>query len=93
MIDLTFRSALLALRARCAIDPRAAKADTWEAAVNAMQVSSALFAASAVSEGTVECRINRKLRTIPAAGPMAMADAGNWLSAFCSPSSAVTRNG
>ncbi|OKJ76195.1 immunity 49 family protein [Streptomyces sp. CB02460] len=82
LIDLTYRSALLAFRAHCAINPRASKVETWEATVNAMQVSSALFAASAVNEGTVECRINRKLRTIPAAGPMAMADAGNWLSAF-----------
>lgn len=82
LIDLTFRSALLTLRARCAIDPRAAKVETWEATVNAMQVSSALFAATAVSEGTVECRINRKLRTIPAAGPSSTADAGNWLTAF-----------
>ncbi|MEV5602868.1 immunity 49 family protein [Streptomyces sp. NPDC052299] len=82
LIDFTFSSSLLVLRARCAIDPRASKVETWEATVNAMQVSSALFAASAVNEGTVECRINRKLRTIPAAGPLSMADAGNWLSAF-----------
>ncbi|OKJ00560.1 hypothetical protein AMK18_18140 [Streptomyces sp. CB01249] len=82
LIDLTCRSSLLAFRARCAIDPRASKVETWEATVNAMQVTSALFAASAVNEGTVECRINRKLRTIPAAGPLSTADAGNWLSGF-----------
>ncbi|MYQ75478.1 MULTISPECIES: immunity 49 family protein [unclassified Streptomyces] len=82
LIDFTFSSALLTFRAHCAVDPRASKVETWEATVNAMQVSSALFAASAVNEGTVECRVNRKLRTIPAAGPMALANAGNWLSAF-----------
>ncbi|NEC08525.1 immunity 49 family protein [Streptomyces sp. SID7909] len=82
LIDFTFSSALLTFRARCAIDPRASKVETWEATVNAMQVSSALFAASVVAEGTVECRINRKLRTIPAAGGMGTADTGKWLSAF-----------
>ncbi|NEC66075.1 immunity 49 family protein [Streptomyces sp. SID9727] len=82
LLDFTFGSSILGFRARCAIDPRASKVETWEATVNAMQVSSALFAASAVNEGTVECRINRKLRTIPAAGSMVLANAGNWLSAF-----------
>jgi hypothetical protein len=56
--------------------------ETWEAAVNAMQLGSALFAVTGVSEGSVECRINRKLRTIPAVGPLSTADAGNWLTAF-----------
>ncbi|MCX0243941.1 immunity 49 family protein [Streptomyces drozdowiczii] len=82
LLDFTFGSSILGFRARCAIDPRASKVETWEATVNAMQVSSALFAASVVNEGTVECRINRKLRTIPAAGSMVLANAGNWLSAF-----------
>ncbi|MYQ81771.1 MULTISPECIES: immunity 49 family protein [unclassified Streptomyces] len=82
LLDFTFGSTVLGLHARCAIDPRASKVETWEATVNAMQVSSALFAASLVTEGTVECRINRKLRTIPAAGGMGTADTGKWLSAF-----------
>ncbi|MFJ7626058.1 immunity 49 family protein [Streptomyces sp. NPDC097595] len=82
LLDFTFGSSILGFHACCAIDPRASKVETWEATVNAMQVSSALFATSAVTEGTVECRINRKLRTIPAAGPLSVADAGNWLSAF-----------
>ncbi|MFD6968335.1 immunity 49 family protein [Streptomyces sp. NPDC059979] len=82
VIDSTFGTALLAMHARCAIDPRAALVETWEATVNAMQVGSALFAVTGVSEGTVECRINRKLRTLPAVGPLSTADAGKWLSAF-----------
>ncbi|MFE7575739.1 immunity 49 family protein [Streptomyces sp. NPDC057521] len=82
LLDFTVGSSILGFRARCAIDPRASKVETWEATVNAMQVSSALFAASLVTEGTVECRINRKLRTIPAAGHMGTADTGKWLSAF-----------
>ncbi|MCX5607202.1 MULTISPECIES: immunity 49 family protein [unclassified Streptomyces] len=82
VIDFAFNSSLLALRARCVIDPRAAAVETWEAMVNAMQLGSALFAVTGVSEGSVECRINRKLRTLPAVGPLPPADAGNWLTAF-----------
>lgn len=82
LIGSTFSTALMTLRARCVIDPHAAAVETWESTVNSMQVGSALFAATEVSEGTVECRINQKMRTIPAAGPMSTADTGNWLKAF-----------
>ncbi|MBT2545642.1 immunity 49 family protein [Streptomyces sp. ISL-44] len=82
VIDSTFGTALLTLHARCVVDPRAAAVETWEATVNAMQVGSALFAVTGVSEGSVECRINRKLRTLPAVGPLPTADAGQWLTAF-----------
>ncbi|MEV6395169.1 immunity 49 family protein [Streptomyces sp. NPDC051907] len=82
LIDATFSTSLLMLHARCVVDPRAAAVETWEAAVNAMQLGSALFAVTGVSEGTVECRVDRKLRTLPAVGPLPTADAGTWLSAF-----------
>lgn len=82
MIDFTFGTAVMNLRARCVIDPRAAKAETWDATVNAMQLGSALFAVTGASEGSVECRINYKVRTLPAVGPLSTADAGNWLTAF-----------
>ncbi|MGY4968314.1 immunity 49 family protein [Streptomyces nigrescens] len=82
MIDSTFSTALLYLQARCTVDPRAAELETWEAVVNVMQLGSAMFAASGVSEGTVECRVNRELRNIPALGPSSFADAGNWLTSF-----------
>ncbi|MEU9317114.1 immunity 49 family protein [Streptomyces sp. NPDC048295] len=82
MIDFTFSTAVMALNAHCVADPRAANVETWEAAVNAMQLGSALFAVTGTSEGTIECRIDRKLRTLPAAGPLSAADAGNWLTAF-----------
>ncbi|WP_030543269.1 immunity 49 family protein [Streptomyces albus] len=82
VIDSLFGTAIMTLRARCVVDPRAAAVETWEAAVNAMQLGSALFAVTGVSEGTVECRINRKVRSLPATGPMSTADAGNWLTAF-----------
>ncbi|MGW5862502.1 immunity 49 family protein [Streptomyces sp. NPDC055239] len=81
-IDGAFNTSLLNLRARCVIDPRAAAVETWEAAVTAMQLGSALFAVTGVSEGTVECRIDRKVRSLRAVGPLSTADAGAWLQAF-----------
>ncbi|MFE7612497.1 immunity 49 family protein [Streptomyces celluloflavus] len=81
-IDFAFSTSVMALHARCVIDPRAAKAETWEATVNAMQLGSALFAATGTSEGAIQCRIDRKMRTLQAIGPLSSADAGNWLTAF-----------
>ncbi|MET8113288.1 immunity 49 family protein [Streptomyces prasinus] len=82
LIDFAFSSGVMNLRARCVIDPRAEAVETWEAAVNAMQLGSALFAVTAKSEGTVECRINGKVRTLRATGPLSTARAGTWLNAF-----------
>ncbi|MEU7066504.1 immunity 49 family protein [Streptomyces sp. NPDC046161] len=82
MIDFTFSSALLALQAHAVADPSGARLETWEATVTAMQVGSALFAVTGTSEGSVQCFINDKLRTIPAIGHQPFANAGNWLSAF-----------
>ncbi|MGC4929664.1 immunity 49 family protein [Streptomyces sp. DT117] len=82
LIDSAFSSARLSLSARCVADPRASAIETWESTVNALQLGSALFAVTGAQDGSVECRINRKLRTIPATGPMSTADAGTWLSAF-----------
>ncbi|AZM61455.1 MULTISPECIES: immunity 49 family protein [unclassified Streptomyces] len=82
MVDFAFASAVMALYARCVDDPEAAEVETWEAAVNAMQLGSALFAVTGANEGTVECRINHKMRRLPALGPVSSADAGNWLNAF-----------
>ncbi|MFF8831885.1 immunity 49 family protein [Streptomyces sp. NPDC015131] len=82
LIEATFNTSLLVLNARCVLDPRAAQAETWDAVVNAMQLGSAVFAVTGIEEGTVECRIDRKVRTLPASGPSTMADAGLWLQAF-----------
>ncbi|GAP48542.1 immunity 49 family protein [Streptomyces azureus] len=81
-IDFMFRTALLHLQARCTVDPRAAQLETWEATVSALQIGSALFAATGQADGTVECRINHKVRRVPAIGPRPYADAGNWLTTF-----------
>ncbi len=82
LIDFTFNTAVLNLYARCVNDPHAAQVETWEAAVTAMQLGSALFEVTGVSEGAVECRISHKVRRIPAVGPLSTACAGNWLTAF-----------
>ncbi|MFF1450672.1 immunity 49 family protein [Streptomyces sp. NPDC058274] len=82
MIDFTLNSAVMNLRARCVVDPRAAAVETWEAAVTAMQLGSALFAVTGASEGIIESRIDRKMRSLPAIGERSTADAGNWLTAF-----------
>ncbi|GGV71826.1 hypothetical protein GCM10010277_84090 [Streptomyces longisporoflavus] len=82
VLDGVFDTSVLNLRARCVLDPRAATLETWEAAVTAMQVGSALFAVTGISEGTVECRIDRKIRSLRALGPLPTADAGTWLQAF-----------
>ncbi|MEU6280436.1 immunity 49 family protein [Streptomyces sp. NPDC047028] len=78
----TFNSALTFARSLCATDATASRLQTWESFVSAMQVGSALFSAAAISEGTVECRIADKMRTIPAVGPQYFTDAGNWINAF-----------
>lgn len=82
MIDFTFDTALLLMRARCTVDPRAAKLETWEAVVTAMQIGSAMFAVTGADEGSVQCRIDGRTRNIPVIGPRPYADAGNWLTAF-----------
>ncbi|MEW2495336.1 immunity 49 family protein [Streptomyces nodosus] len=82
VIDFAFGTSLMNLRSRCLIDPEAAAIETWEAAVNAMQLGSALFAVTGAGEGTVECRVDGKERALPAVGPMSTADAGAWLNAF-----------
>lgn len=80
---LTFSSALSTAKLQTLDDPTAAKLETWEAWVMAMQVGSALFSSATAPEGsTVECMIGHKMRTIPAVGITHFVDAGTWLDAF-----------
>ncbi|MEU8590171.1 immunity 49 family protein [Streptomyces sp. NPDC048664] len=81
-IDMVLGTALLHVQARCAVDPRAARLETWEAVVCAMQIYCAAFAVTGVREGTVRCRIAHEVRDLPGIGPRTFADAGNWLTAF-----------
>jgi hypothetical protein len=82
MIDSAFSKSLLHLQARCAADPRAAKVETWEAVVTAMQIGAALFAVTGTDEGTIQSRIGREMHNVPAIGSASYADAGNWLTTF-----------
>ncbi|MER6122028.1 immunity 49 family protein [Streptomyces sp. NPDC001795] len=82
MFGLTFGSTLSTAHLHCLHDPTANKSETWEAWVAAMQVGSAMFAAATTTEGSVECRVAHKVRTIPAIGPRHFTDAGNWITAF-----------
>ncbi|MFI7357373.1 immunity 49 family protein [Streptomyces avidinii] len=81
-IDFAFSTAVLALQAHCVAEPEADTLESWQATLNAMQLGSALFAVTGTSEGTVECFINGRMRTLKAIGPQPYADAGNWLLAF-----------
>ncbi|MGW2571263.1 immunity 49 family protein [Streptomyces sp. NPDC001537] len=74
--------ALSNAKSHCALDPRAARIETWEAWVAAMQIGSALFRSATSPEPTVECLISGKPRTIRSTGPQPHANAGNWLTAF-----------
>ncbi|MEE1811413.1 immunity 49 family protein [Streptomyces sp. BE133] len=67
---------------RCLLDPRASIFPTWDAWVNAMQVSSAVFAAATTTEEQVQCRIAHKDRTLKATGPEWYVTPGTWLAAF-----------
>ncbi|WP_309141473.1 immunity 49 family protein [Streptomyces composti] len=82
VIDSTFNTAVMHLRARCLLDPTADMVETWEAAVTAMQVGAALFTATGSENGHFECRIHHKVRRLPYNGPLSTAKAGAWLTAF-----------
>jgi hypothetical protein len=66
---------------RCLTDPEAAKLETWEAWVTAMQVGCALFDSATAAEGPVPCRIGSadEVKNLPATGPTPYTHAGAWL--------------
>ncbi|MEW1758404.1 hypothetical protein AB0393_18060 [Streptomyces cyaneofuscatus] len=80
LIDSAFSSARLSLSARRVADPQASAIETCESTVNALQLGSALFVVTGAQDSSVQCRVNRKLLSIPATGPMSSADVGMWLS-------------
>ncbi|WP_328631376.1 immunity 49 family protein [Streptomyces sp. NBC_00356] len=75
-------SALTRAQTCCIKDPLADQFETWDAWVTAMQAGAALFDAAVVSSGTVQARIARELRTIPATGAQPHVNAANWTTAF-----------
>ncbi|MEW1660578.1 immunity 49 family protein [Streptomyces sp. NPDC093707] len=78
----TQRITLTLAQSRCLLDPRASIFPTWDAWVNAMQVSPVVFAAATTTEEHVQCRIAHKDRTLRATGPQWYVNPGSWLSAF-----------
>ncbi|WP_328926886.1 immunity 49 family protein [Streptomyces sp. NBC_00190] len=76
------RTTLTLAQSRCLVDPRASIFPTWDAWVNAMQTSSAVFAAATTSEEQVQCRIAHKDRALKATGPEWYVQPDAWLSAF-----------
>lgn len=75
---------LTVAKALCASDPTAARFETWEAWVTAMQVGSALFAAGTASDGPVSCRIgvDGKTKDLPITGPQPYLHVGAWLTSW-----------
>ncbi|MEU9235091.1 Imm49 family immunity protein [Streptomyces subrutilus] len=47
-----------------------------------MQCGSAMFAAAATTDNSVECLIHHEMRTLPASGPRSWAHAGTWINVF-----------
>ncbi|MFF1839506.1 immunity 49 family protein [Streptomyces sp. NPDC058231] len=82
MFNSALGKAVMRVQARSSVDPVAGYLETWESVVCAMQVGSAMFAAASRTEGTVQCRIDYEVRTIPATGAQDYTDPGNWLTAF-----------
>lgn len=74
--------ALLLAQERSVPDPAAAWWETWEAWVVAMQCGSAMFAAAATTDESVECLIHHERRSLPASGPRSWAHAGTWINVF-----------
>jgi hypothetical protein len=73
---------LMVSRYRCALDPTASQAPTRDSVTLAMQAGSAIFAAAAITEGTVRCRIHTGSYDLPATGCQYWTGPGNWLTAF-----------
>ncbi|MFF4012281.1 immunity 49 family protein [Streptomyces sp. NPDC001717] len=67
---------------RCVGDPTAGMLETWESWLLAMQVHSAVFAASTTDQETVTCKIREEERHLATTGPQTYLTANTWLNAF-----------
>lgn len=63
-------------------DPGAVMLETWESWLLAMQVHSAVFAATAPDLETVTCKIRQEERHLATTGPQTYLNANTWLDAF-----------
>ncbi|MGR4881256.1 immunity 49 family protein [Streptomyces sp. LARHCF249] len=57
--------------------------ETWESWLLAMQVHSAVFAATSTDQETVTCEIRQEERQLATTGPQLYLNAGTWINAFC----------
>jgi hypothetical protein len=64
------------------LDPVAENLTTWDAVVQAMQVTTGIFAAAAATDDTVEWLIGERTVHIPATGPVHYANFKRWFDAF-----------
>ncbi|MFF9573574.1 immunity 49 family protein [Streptomyces sp. NPDC014685] len=69
-------------RIRCIGDPDAVMLETWESWLLAMQVHSAVFAATFTDQETVTCKIRQDERQLATTGPQLYLNAGTWINAF-----------
>ncbi|MFE9633191.1 immunity 49 family protein [Streptomyces sp. NPDC006463] len=67
---------------RCVADPGAVMLETWESWLLAMQVHSAVFAATTTDQTTVTCKIRQEERHLDTTGPQTYLNADTWLDAF-----------
>ncbi|MFG3495849.1 immunity 49 family protein [Streptomyces sp. NPDC047928] len=68
---------------RCVGDPDAVMLETWESWLLAMQVHSAVFAATAApDQPTVTCKVRQEERHLATTGPQTYLHANAWLDAF-----------
>jgi hypothetical protein len=79
--DALLRDADMELKYRCAGDPTARLAATWESATLALQAGSALYMTGLQSEGTVECVVHDVRVALPAVGPQWWMDISRWQTA------------
>ncbi|MEU6893459.1 immunity 49 family protein [Streptomyces sp. NPDC046557] len=69
-------------RVRCVGDADAVMLETWESWLLAMQVHSAVFAATATDRESVTCKIRQEERELATTGPQFNLNAGTWIQAF-----------
>ncbi|MFD9725978.1 immunity 49 family protein [Streptomyces sp. NPDC059072] len=67
---------------RCVGDPGAVMLETWESWLLAMQMHSAVFAATSTDQETVTCKIRQEERHLATTGPQTYLHADTWLDAF-----------
>ncbi|KOV78226.1 hypothetical protein ADL03_40545 [Nocardia sp. NRRL S-836] len=81
-LSVLHQSALDRLGYATVLDPTAENLTTWDAAVQAMQVATGIYAAAGATEGTVEWLIGERTVHVPATGPVHYANFKRWLDAF-----------